>query len=112
MRYFQKCVEKALSLGYDRGEYLANPAFQKVHFFGAEVVLSRAGHLTPAKKSIKKRRKTHVKKKILAVFLSLCMAMSLLPVTALAAEGKEKFRLPQPAAITFCQRDTYYNYGR
>ena len=30
MRYFQKCVEKALSLGYDRGEYLANPAFQKV----------------------------------------------------------------------------------
>ena len=31
IRYFQKCVEKALSLGYDRGEYLANPAFQKVH---------------------------------------------------------------------------------
>ncbi len=30
-----------------------------------------------------------MKKKILAVFLSLCMAMSLLPVTALAAEGDE-----------------------
>lgn len=28
-----------------------------------------------------------MKKKILAVFLSLCMAMSLLPVTALAAEN-------------------------
>lgn len=59
--------------------------FGNVHLFIiAEVVLSRAGHLTPAKK-IHKRRKTHVKKKILAVFLSLCMAMSLLPVTALAA---------------------------
>ena len=29
-----------------------------------------------------------MKKKILAIFLSLCMAMSLLPVTALAAEGE------------------------
>ena len=38
----------------------------------------------PQRKEPNKRRKTHVKKKILAVFLSLCMAMSLLPVTALA----------------------------
>ena len=60
----------------------------KLHLFIiAEVVLSRAGHLTPAKK-IHKRRKTHVKKKILAIFLSLCMAMSLLPVTVLAT-GEE-----------------------
>ena len=43
----------------------------------------------PQRKELNKRMKTHVKKKILAVFLSLCMAMSLLPVTALAAEGEE-----------------------
>src|SRR5699024_4746838 len=27
---FQKCVEKIMSLGYDRGEYLENPAFENV----------------------------------------------------------------------------------
>ena len=64
------------------------------------MVLSRAGHPTPAKK-IHKRRKTHAKKKILAVFLSLCMAMSLLPVTALATGDEEtETQTPTESSIT------------
>ena len=50
----------------------------------------------PQRKELNKRRKTHAKKKILAVFLSLCMAMSLLPVTALAAE--EAGTISEPTA--------------
>lgn len=80
--------------------------FGNVHLFIiAEVVLSRAGHLTPAKK-IHKRRKTHVKKKILAIFLSLCMAMSLLPVTALAAEDTGTTSAPTASGNNFFANGT------
>lgn len=42
-----------------------------------------------------------MKKKILAVFLSLCMAMSLLPVTALAAGNDEtETQTPTESSIT------------
>ena len=41
-----------------------------------------------------------MKKKILAVFLSLCMAMSLLPVTALAAEDGTVTQTPTENSIT------------
>lgn len=42
-----------------------------------------------------------MKKKILAVFLSLCMAMSLLPVTALAAgDGETETQTPTESSIT------------
>lgn len=42
-----------------------------------------------------------MKKKILAVFLSLCMAMSLLPVTALAAgDGETETQTPTETSIT------------
>lgn len=87
---------------------LCSPAARWRHkyiLFGAEVVLSRAGHLTPAKK-IHKRRKTQVKKKILAVFLSLCMAMSLLPVTALAADETGEISPPTASGNNFFANGT------
>ena len=45
-----------------------------------------------------------MKKKILAVFLSLCMAMSLLPVTALAAEAADE-KTPSAQATTLPEAD-------
>ena len=53
----------------------------------------------PQRKELNKRRKTHVKKKILAVFLSLCMAMSLLPVAALATDAADE-KTPSTQAAT------------
>ena len=47
-----------------------------------------------------------MKKKILAVFLSLCMAMSLLPVTALAAEGEGKISPPTASDNNFFANGT------
>ena len=47
-----------------------------------------------------------MKKKILAVFLSLCMAMSLLPVTALAAEGEGKISPPTASGNNFFANGT------
>ena len=47
-----------------------------------------------------------MKKKILAVFLSLCMAMSLLPVTALAAEGEGKISPPTASDTNFFANGT------
>ena len=47
-----------------------------------------------------------MKKKILAVFLSLCMAMSLLPVTALAAEGEETISSPTASGNNFFANGT------
>ena len=47
-----------------------------------------------------------MKKKILAVFLSLCMAMSLLPVTALAAEGEGTISSPKASGDNFFANGT------
>ena len=47
-----------------------------------------------------------MKKKILAVFLSLCMAMSLLPVTALAAEGEGTISSPEASGNNFFANGT------
>ena len=47
-----------------------------------------------------------MKKKILAVFLSLCMAMSLLPVTALAAEGEGTISSPTASDNNFFANGT------
>ena len=47
-----------------------------------------------------------MKKKILAVFLSLCMAMSLLPVTALAAEGEGTISPPTASDNNFFANGT------
>ena len=47
-----------------------------------------------------------MKKKILAVCLSLCMAMSLLPVTALAAEGEGTISSPKASGDNFFANGT------
>ena len=47
-----------------------------------------------------------MKKKILAIFLSLCMAMSLLPVTALAAEGEGTISSPTASDNNFFANGT------